>query len=227
MGEHLDIGVRMKRYEKVTECVLPNRIPVIIRIDGRAFHTFTKHYGKQWSEEFANHMMATAHVLQDEIQGCQFCYGQSDEISFLLTDYKTIKTQAWFEYDLRKIISVSSATASATLSLLTGRNVGFDSRAFSIPQDDVVNYFIWRQLDAIRNAIQFAGHEHFTHKEMHEKNCSTVVEMLKTKGIDFDKYPLLRKRGFCITKKNGADYSIPLFTEDPKYIEQFVNVRED
>ena len=227
MGEHLEIGKRMKRYEGVTEYLLPNRIPVIVRIDGRAFHTFTRKFHKQWSEELANHMIATAHVVMGQMQGCCFCYGQSDEISFLLTDYRTIKTQSWFEYDLRKIISISAATASATLSLLTNHNIAFDSRAFSVPQDDVSNYFIWRQLDAIRNSTQFAASEYYSHEERENKNCETLVEMLKEKGINFEEYPLLRRRGFCISKKTGIDFHIPSFVDRPSYVNQHVYMRED
>lgn len=94
MPEHLDVGDRMKRYESVFCRELPRRIPVIIRVDGRAFHGFTKkHYGRSWSLDFTLQMALAAQYAQSEMQGCTLAYGQSDEVSFLLTDYKTIHTE--------------------------------------------------------------------------------------------------------------------------------------
>lgn len=227
-SDGLDIGNRMKEYERVTEMMLPYRIPVILRVDGRAFHTITrKRFGKKWSLEFTEQMVATAKAVMKEIQGCNFCYSQSDEISFLITDYKTIRTDAWFSYDVRKMTSISASIAAATFSQIYGQVVAFDSRVFSIPQDDAVNYFLWRQIDATRNAIQMAGREYFSHKEMHLKSCSMIQEMLfHGHGINFNDYPVIRKRGFCIV--NGElDKEIPIFSKDREYIEKFVNVRED
>lgn len=176
--------------------------------------------------EFVEQMIETAKTVQKDMQGCEICYCQSDEISFLLTDYKTIATEAWFKYDARKMISISASLASAVFSRLHGKNVCFDSRVFSVPQDDVTNYFIWRQIDATRNATQFAGREYYSHKEMNNKNCNEIQEMLFQKGINFDKYPTIRKRGFCVVN-NIVDTEIPIFTKDRNYIDQFVNVRED
>jgi tRNA(His) 5'-end guanylyltransferase len=223
----LDIGDRMKQYESVSAWTLPRRIPVILRIDGRAFHTITrKRFGKAWSMEFVEQMIQTARTVLADIQGCEFCYCQSDEISFLLTDYKKISTDAWFGYDARKMISISASLASAVFSQLHGRNICFDSRVFSIPQDEVVNYFIWRQIDATRNAIQMAGREYYSHKELTNKSCKMIQEMLFQKGVNFDKLPIVRKRGFCIVG-NQVDLSIPVFTKDRSYIEKFVTIRED
>jgi len=229
MSEHLDIGKRMKKYERVAEYVLPKRIPVILRIDGRAFHTITrKRFGKNWCMEFVEQMIEVAKTVMADMQGCNICYSQSDEVSFLLTDYKTINTDGWFDYDARKMISISASLASSVFSRVFGKNVSFDSRVFSIPQDEVCNYFLWRQLDATRNAIQMAGREYFSHKQMHQKTCNDVQEMLfQAHGINFNDYPIIRKRGFCITKDNGLDKEIPIFSKDRNYIEQYVYVRED
>ncbi len=225
-----DIGDRMKGYEKVSERILSRRMPVIIRIDGKAFHTVTKKYGRGWSQEFSYFMMYVAEAVMPEIQGCNFCYGQSDEISFLLTDYQTIRTDAWFGYDISKMVSISASLASVKFSSLVKESAYFDSRAFSIPQDEVCNYFIWRQQDATRNAIQMAGREHFSQKQLHKKNTSDIQEMLfKEYKINFDKYSILRKRGFCVYKNlwYKTDIEIPIFSKNRAYVEQFVYVRED
>ena len=223
----LSIGDRMKQYESVSAWTLPRRIPVILRIDGRAFHTITrKRFGKAWNMEFVELMIETAKTVITDMQGCNFCYCQSDEISFLLTDYKKITTDAWFGYDARKMISISASLASSVFSQLHGRNICFDSRVFSLPQDEVTNYFIWRQIDATRNSIQMAGREYYSHKELTNKSCSMIQEMLFQKGINFDKYPTVRKRGFCIVD-DQVDLEIPIFTKDREYIEKHILVRED
>lgn len=227
-SDKLEIGDRMKLYERSAEYVLTRRIPVIIRIDGRAFHTITrKRFGKAWSMEFTQQMIDMARFVQADIAGCDFCYSQSDEVSFLLTDYKTLNTQGWFGYDLRKLISISAGLASAYFSKVYGKEVCFDSRAFSIPQDEVVNYFIWRQVDATRNAIQMAGREYFSHKQLHQVSCNQIQEKLfQEKSINFNDYSVIRKRGFCLIKKK-LDENIPVFTKDRAYIDKFVTVRED
>jgi len=162
-----------------------------------------------------------------EIQGCSFCYCQSDEVSFLLTDYKTISTEPWFGYDARKMISISASVAGSVISRINDKLLTFDSRVFSLPQDEVVNYFIWRQIDATRNSIQMTGREHFSHKELLNKSCNEIQEMLfQEKGINFDKLPVIKKRGFCIID-GEIDNQIPIFSKNRNYIEKFVNVRTD
>ena len=224
----LSLADRMKRYENISAWELPRRIPVIIRLDIRAGHTCINHvYGKGYSENFYADMMFTTETIQKEIQGCSFAYSQSDEISFLLTDYQTIQTEPWFGYDARKLISISAGLASAYMSRFSEKVFVFDSRAFSIPQDEVTNYFLWRQRDANRNAILFAGYEHFSHNQLFEKNCSQVQEMLfQEKGINFNDYPVIRKCGFCVID-GKVDAEIPIFSKDRDYVERFVNVRED
>jgi len=143
-------------------------------------------------------MVETALAVIKDIQGCQFAYSQSDEISFLLTDYRTISTEGWFSYDARKMISISASLASAVFSRLYGRNICFDSRVFSLSQDEVCNYFLWRQIDATRNAIQMAGREIYSHKQLNKKSCNDIQEMLWKKNINFNNYPIHRKRGWCI-----------------------------
>lgn len=74
-SDKLDVGDRMKRYERVTEYMLSKRIPVIVRVDGRAFHTITrKRFKRSWSLEFANQMISVAKVIMADIQGCSICY---------------------------------------------------------------------------------------------------------------------------------------------------------
>lgn len=107
-----DLGNRMKSYENVSRDYLIKKVPVIIRIDGKAFHTFTKGFKKPFDKIMMESMWETAKFLCSNIQGCKIAYTQSDEISILITDYETITTDGWFEYNKQKIVSVSASMAT-------------------------------------------------------------------------------------------------------------------
>lgn len=106
------LGNRMKRYEAVPKLYLMRRTPVILRLDGRAFHTFTRGLEKPFDTTFVRVMQNTMLDLCENIQGCVLGYTQSDEITLVLTDYKTLETDAWFGYNLQKIVSVSASMAT-------------------------------------------------------------------------------------------------------------------
>lgn len=113
MPVHDDLGTRMKQYyEQVPKFRLYRRTPVAIRIDGKAFHTFTRGFAKPFDEVLGNAMVRTMEYLCKNIQGCVFGYTQSDEITLLLIDYQTFETEAWFDYELQKICSVSASMAT-------------------------------------------------------------------------------------------------------------------
>ena len=107
------LGDRMKEnYENRSKTYLVRRMPVIIRLDGKAFHTFTRGMKKPYDEIFHNTMNATMKYLCENIQGCKLGYTQSDEITLLLTDYDTLTTDAWFDNNVQKICSVSASMAT-------------------------------------------------------------------------------------------------------------------
>lgn len=103
---------RMKRYEQASKSYLVRKVPVMIRIDGKAFHTFTKGLKRPFDALFRNTMEKTMQYLCQNIQGCVFGYTQSDEISLVLTDYATISTDAWFEYNVQKMCSIAASMAT-------------------------------------------------------------------------------------------------------------------
>lgn len=113
MSNKDSLGDRMKEnYENRSKTYLIRRMPVIIRLDGKAFHTFTKGLKKPYDEIFHNTMNATMKYLCENIQGCKLGYTQSDEITLLLTDYDTLTTDAWFDYSVQKMCSVSASMAT-------------------------------------------------------------------------------------------------------------------
>lgn len=110
------LGDRMKGYERVPKTLLVRRTPVIIRLDGKAFHTFTRGFNKPYDIVLSNAMIRTMEHLCRNIQGCVFGYTQSDEITLVLVDYKTIKTSAWFDNEVQKMCSVSASMATASFN---------------------------------------------------------------------------------------------------------------
>ena len=209
MSKNDSLGDRMKEnYENRAKTYLTRRTPVIIRLDGKAFHTFTSGLRRPYDKIFHYAMNETLKYLCENIQGCKVGYTQSDEITLLLTDYDTLTTDAWFDNNVQKICSVSASMATmafnkffieasdrycdAVMAMQDGdveseylntlyKICGcamFDSRCFNIPESEVVNCFIWRQQDATRNAIQMLGQCNFSHRELHGKSCNDIQDML-------------------------------------------------
>lgn len=106
------LGDRMKGYENITRNYLTRRVPAIIRLDGKAFHTFTRGMVKPFDSVMTQAMQQTMKYLCENIQGCVLGYTQSDEITLVLTDYATIKTDAWFGYNIQKMVSVAASMAT-------------------------------------------------------------------------------------------------------------------
>lgn len=232
------LGDRMKRYEAVAGGSLMRRAPVIVRVDGKAFHSLTRGMRRPFDVEFVGCMNSAAIALMEEVQGAKLAYVQSDEISVVVCDYDTIQTEAWFGYRIQKVASIAASLATAAFTEAfrirfperQSRPL-FDGRAFSLPdEDEVVNYLIWRQQDAVRNSIQATGHAHFSAKQLHQKNTAQIQEMLfAEKGINWSDTPTHLKRGFCVSRETHdveggtrhtilADRETPTFTQDRGYI---------
>lgn len=117
------LGNRMKEYEYIPRIFLTRKIPVIIRIDGKAFHTFTKGMKKPFDRVLMSTMQETMKNLCENVQGCVFGYTQSDEITLVLTDYETDTTDAWFGYNVQKMASVSASIATLAFNKYFQKNV--------------------------------------------------------------------------------------------------------
>jgi tRNA(His) 5'-end guanylyltransferase len=155
------------------------------------------------------------------MQGFKLGYVQSDEATFLLTDFDTHDTEGWFGYNLQKVVSVAASHFTANFnheitSAFLGREIDrhpplatFDARAFIVPQDDAPNVFIWRQQDWHRNSVQMLAHANFSHKELHGKNIPTMHEMLAGIGIDWEDCSDQEKFGTYISAER-LDFHEPL-----------------
>lgn len=234
MPVHDDLGVRMKTfYEQIPKTKLMRRCPVAIRIDGKAFHTFTRGFQKPFDEVLIKSMQETMKYLCENIQGCVLGYTQSDEITLILVDYKKLTSSAFFDYEVQKICSIASSMATMAFNRIFAEKVKefiyndgenyennseeyrlcsvyknavnkgamFDARCFNIPKEEVTNLVYWRQLDASRNSIQMVGQANFSHKELQNKSCNDIQDMLMTqKGINWNDLPTYQKRGSCCVR---------------------------
>ena len=250
MPVHDALGQRMKKYEAVPKSALMTRTPVAIRVDGKAFHTFTKHLVKPFDNVFMNSMIQTMEAMCADIQNCIFGYVQSDEITFILKDYEQLNTAAWFDYEVQKLCSVSASMAtfyfnkffrenaermiranpndeySLTLGRCLNMPAMFDARCFNIPREEVVNLVYWRQLDAVRNSIQACGQAVFSHKELMHKSCNDIKEMLEERGCPWERLPIFKQRGTCCTREDKqwvTDYSMPMLVKEGReYLEALI-----
>lgn len=212
-----DLGNRMKEfYENRTRIFLPRRTNTIIRVDGKAFHTFTRGMVRPFDDDFIGDMNNTAIYLCENIQGAKLAYVQSDEISIFMTDYDKLTTDAWFDGNIQKIVSVSSSFATkafnlsrleryiakSDLNILNPKLYAeFDSRTFTIPDiKEVQNYFIWRQNDAVRNSISSCAQSLYSAKELKNKNTSQMQDMCFEKGLNWNDLSPSKKRGRIIMK---------------------------
>lgn len=122
------LGDRMKTYEAVPKNYLTRRTPVIVRLDGKACHSFTRGLNKPFDDIFIQSMQQTMKYLCEHIQGCVFGYTQSDEITLVLCDYMKLDTSAWFDNQVQKIVSVSASIATFAFNkwfkLLSERHIG-------------------------------------------------------------------------------------------------------
>lgn len=282
-----ELGNRMKEYyENISKTKLMRRCPIILRIDGKSFHTFARNFQKPFDEILIISMQETMKYLCENIQDCVLGYTQSDEITLVLIDYKKLTSQAWFDYEVQKLCSIAASMATMafnkffannfynleqdyaiehetsgwygkgtpeyeiceTYSKAVDKGAMFDCRCFNIPKEEVTNCIYWRQLDATRNSIQMVGQANFSHKELQNKSCNDIQDMLMTqKNINWNDLPTYQKHGSCCVRnhmisepygnrmldKNAGenewviDKNIPIFKgEGRKYIDDLVFVGE-
>jgi len=207
-------------YESRSRLYLTRRTPVIIRLDGKAFHTYTRGFNKPFDEDLIQDMVDTAIYLCKNIQGAKCGYVQSDEISILITDYDTLQTDAWFNYEVQKMTSISAGDAAGRFNQLRLLRVAsrtedgnwindylesmtlanFDSRVFNIPKEEVSNYFLARQKDAVKNSIAMLAQSLYSPKELHGVNESQMQELTFQKGHNWNDLHWSKKRGSFIVK---------------------------
>lgn len=230
------LGDRIKeQYESRTRYMLPRRTFTLLRLDGKAFHTYTKGLKKPFDGDLSVDLDTAIIAMLPELQGSVFAYTQSDEISVLLTDFATPGTCAWFDGNLQKMVSVASSIMTAEFNnermwrrvrvgLPTGKQeegmAYFDCRAFTIPdRTEVMNYFRWRQQDCIRNSVSMVAQSKFSHKDLHGKSQSDMHEML------FNRFQINWAKDFTDGEKNGRVIVKETFTSEPTWVADEANFK--
>lgn len=202
-----DLGDRIKSYESGSKTSLLRKTPVILRVDGKAFHTYTRNCVKPFDRYLIESMVRAGERTSKEMQGFILGYHQSDEFSFYISDTQNEKSQAWFDNEIQKLVSITVSLFTAYFNLFYKRDdivpAVFDCRAFSVPQDDVPNVFVWRQRDWQRNSIQMLSRAYFSHKVLLNKNALEMKDMLSSIGVNWDKLEPHLKHGTFITKDDG------------------------
>ena len=224
-----DLGRRLKRdYENALRVFLPRRSYVVLRIDGRGFHQFTRELERPYSRRLADALDQAALALCQEMIGCRFAYGQSDEYSFLLTDFEREDAALWFDGNVQKMVSVSASIFTGAFNRAFGGSgvAAFDSRVMVISQRaEVGRYFLWRQLDASANSLNMLASAHFSHGELEGKSTTEKHEMLHGKGVNWAKQPSDFKRGRVVKRTAEGweiDREIPVFNRDKTWLEGLI-----
>lgn len=206
-----ELADRIKGYENVYRQTLEEGKPFVIRVDGRAFHTYTKDCVAPFDIRFHEAMDNVGVALCEEIQGAVMAYIFSDEVSILVNPRKTPVSTTWFDGNTQKIASIAAACATSELMVRSINIFGemrkglFDARVFAIPSEEIANYFVWRQQDAIRNSIHAMARANYSHRELLNKSSEDMKHMLIACGKPWDVIAVRFKRGRTIVKTRGDE----------------------
>jgi tRNA(His) guanylyltransferase len=225
------------QYEDRTRILLPRRTYTILRLDGKAFHTYTRGCMKPFDHDLMHAMDRTAEYLCENIQNARFAYTQSDEITILLTDFEKITTSAWFDANLQKIVSVASSMATARFNqvrMAQGHTklAHFDCRAFTVPDRiEVSNNLIWRMNDASRNSVSMLARSLYSAKELQGKTIRDQHEMIHAKGMNWNDLSVRERRGGFVDRvvtvtdpESGVSRTAwktiepPVFSQDQEFL---------
>lgn len=204
-----DLGDRMKLYESAEagRRLMP-LLPILARIDGRAFHSFTRGMARPFDPTFSACMLDTTVELVRHTGACMG-YTQSDEIT-LAWHSETMQSQVWFDGRVAKMTSQLAAQATLIFYRLVlermpqyaDRLPTFDARVWSVPnRTEGANCFLWREWDATKNSITMAASAHYSHRELQGRNGRDKHDMLHAKGVNWNDYPALFKRGAYVQRR--------------------------
>lgn len=192
------MGDRLKYYEGIEAGrILIPHLPICIRVDGRAFHTFTRGMKRPYDTDMSNSMIETMKYLVEKTDAC-IGYVQSDEISLILSDMK----DPMFGGRIQKLTSIIASMATAKFNQVIHQYfpdkplAEFDCRVWNVPnRTEAANTILWREFDATKNSISMAARAYYSDKQLLGKNSSEKQDMLMEKGVNWNEYPTFFKRG--------------------------------
>lgn len=202
------LGDRMKRYEleEAGRRMLP-RLPIMARLDGRAFHTFTQGLERPYSTRFVRCMVDTTRLLVERYHA-DLAYTQSDEITLYWRN-SDIKASMLFDGRFQKWTSLLAASATLRFGKTVARwlpeklrlDPEFDCRVWQVPNEqEAYHAFLWREDDATRNSLQMAAQHYFTHEQLMYKDAAQLHDLLYSVGINWNDYPAFFKRGTYVRR---------------------------
>lgn len=230
------LGDRMKAYEHCSAVTLLPNTPIIIRVDGKAFHTFTKKMGfkRPFDNNYIDCMDFAARRTGLQMQNFRAAYIQSDEATFLLHSDNPM-AESWFGGKVQKLTSISAAIMTNNFNTMVAIRNGdydtrpdysfepaiFDSRAFNVALQDIPNVFLWRMKDWRRNSLQMFARGFFSHKELNGKNTDDMIKMLADIDQSWYNLPSRLRNGTLLfnTENTKNEYNIEVVTEfEPNYL---------
>lgn len=223
-----DLGNRMKSYEGRTRYFLPRRCYTMIRLDGKAFHSYTKGFDRPFDSGLIEDMQLSTKYICEQMNA-EIGYCQSDEISIVLTDFKNKDSQAVFDGNLQKICSITSSMVTSKFNQLRMIRANsfdlklaqFDSRVWTLSDPwDVYNTFLWRQQDSTRNSVQMVAQSLCSHKELQGKNINQQQELIFQKGQNWNDYPTFCKRGTFFYRGDSGyviDLDCPILSQNKNW----------
>lgn len=204
LGDRMKIFEGMESNRRLMPC-----LPALARIDGRAFHSFTRDMDRPYDQRLSKCMIETTKRLVTET-GAEMGYTQSDEISLAFWSADP-KSQIFFDGRIMKMTSQLAALATLYfhqqlprhhLGQYVAREPTFDARVWNVPSSSwAADYFGWREQDATRNSISMAAQSMFSHKELQNKGCSEMQEMMFSQGQNWNDFPVFFKRGMYVQRR--------------------------
>lgn len=206
------MGDRQKAYEdREAGYTLMPGLPVLARLDGRAFHTFTRGLARPYEARLSRAMIDTTKYLVKATQA-SIGYCQSDEITLVFPN-RDLAAKMMFDARIQKLCSVLAAEATGEFRDIIRTNLPekahlkpvFDARVWSVPNLEVAaENFIWREADATRNSLTMAAGAYYSHKQLHKVGYAGKHELLHAKGINWNDYPAFFKRGTYVRREVTA-----------------------
>lgn len=252
-----EMGDRIKAAEQEYKQKVPAQSYLVLRLDGKAFHTFTKSLEKPYDLRLMSAMDATAVRLCEAIPGAKAAYTQSDEITVLATDwafsgdgqggFNVKEQQHWYGGSTQKIISISAALATAHFNIEIMKAAGdsvdprtlpalFDSRVMAFAGDEegrksALEAFRWRQMDCVKNSVSMAAHSVFGHKPLLGVNTGEKIAMLAAEGKAWEDLPAGFRQGRFVTEEKKTKMSTFVDGRDgverSKLVDRFSFVSKD
>lgn len=218
------LGDRMKMYEGKTDLRAMPLLPVMVRLDGKSFSSYTKGLARPYDVRMHEIMSSVTKKLC-ELTSAKCGYTQSDEISLMLYSDIT-QSQIYFDGRIQKLASVLSGYASSWFNDMARNLIPekkddvavFDCRVWQVPNlEEAANVFLWREKDATKNSITMAAQQFASHEELHKKNSAQKQDILMQNGVNWNDYPAWFKRGtYCLKKLIAGNYTQEELEELPE-----------